>query len=77
MIPIKNAPIGDVILCTNALRRVLHQKGTSITNHLPYQKTSFKFANHTKIPRDPAMNFIRFVFVVDEKFFHSPNHNKK
>ena len=61
----------------NALSFVLREKGTSMTNHFPYRNTSFKLANQTNIPSDPAIIFTTLVLAVEAKIFHSPIHSKK
>jgi hypothetical protein len=59
-IPTQKAHIGDVIFWTIVLRRALRENGTSITNHFPYQNTSFRLANQTNIPSVQAIIFTIF-----------------
>lgn len=45
----RNAHAGDVAFSITFFIAGLRANGTSITNHLPYRKKSFKLANHTRI----------------------------
>ncbi len=76
-IPTQKAPMGDVIFWTMDLRRALRENGTSITNHFPYQNTSFRLANHTNTPSAQAIIFTTFTLEAEDKTFHNPTHIKR
>jgi len=51
----------------------LQANGTSIINHFPYQKKSFRLANHTNIHKIHTIIFITKVFVAVARAENSPN----
>jgi len=56
------AHTGEVIFSIKPIILGLQANGTSIINHFPYQKKSFKLANHTSIPKTQTIIFISDVF---------------
>ena len=50
---------GDAIFSIKLAIFGLHPKGTSITNHFPYRKKSFKLASHTNIPNIQTISLIK------------------